>query len=49
MFIRTGQQFIKGNELKWKHDWVSLDEISDHLELAVICSEDQNFTKHFGI
>ncbi|EID76566.1 monofunctional biosynthetic peptidoglycan transglycosylase [Imtechella halotolerans] len=48
MFIRTGQQFIKGNELKWKHDWVSLDEISDHLELAVICSEDQNFTKHFG-
>lgn len=31
-----------------KHDWVSIDEISKHLQLAVICSEDQNFLNHNG-
>jgi monofunctional biosynthetic peptidoglycan transglycosylase len=31
-----------------KHDWKSIDEISPSLQLAVICSEDQNFTKHNG-
>lgn len=32
-----------------KHDWVSLDKISPHLQLAVVCSEDQNYLKHYGI
>lgn len=31
-----------------KHDWVSIDNISKNLQLAVICSEDQNFLKHNG-
>jgi monofunctional biosynthetic peptidoglycan transglycosylase len=31
-----------------KHDWVSLDEISPKLQLAVVCSEDQNYLKHYG-
>lgn len=31
-----------------KHDWVPLEKISKTLQLAVICSEDQNFTKHNG-
>lgn len=31
-----------------KHDWVSINEISKHLQLAVICSEDQNFLTHNG-
>lgn len=32
----------------WKHDWVSIDEISKNLQKAVICSEDQNFLNHNG-
>ncbi|AUP79539.1 monofunctional biosynthetic peptidoglycan transglycosylase [Flavivirga eckloniae] len=32
----------------WKHDWVSIDHISKNLQLAVICSEDQNFLDHNG-
>lgn len=31
-----------------RHEWVPIDEISRHLQLAVICSEDQNFEKHNG-
>lgn len=31
-----------------KHDWVSLEEISPKLQLAVVCSEDQNYLKHYG-
>jgi len=31
-----------------KHDWVSLDRISPKLQLAVVCSEDQNYLKHYG-
>lgn len=32
----------------WKHDWVALNTISKNLQLAVICSEDQNFLNHSG-
>lgn len=31
-----------------KHDWVPLEEISPKLQLAVVCSEDQNYLKHYG-
>jgi monofunctional biosynthetic peptidoglycan transglycosylase len=30
------------------HDWVPIDDISRHLHLAVISSEDQNFLNHSG-
>ena len=29
-----------------KHDWEPLENISPNLQLAVICSEDQNFINH---
>lgn len=32
-----------------RHDWVSLAAISPRLQRAVIASEDQKFTEHFGI
>ncbi len=48
MIIRTVEQCIDGNDLKFKKDWVSLDEISAALPLAVIAAEDQNFEEHFG-
>lgn len=31
-----------------RHEWVPIEQISRHLQLAVICSEDQNFVKHNG-
>ncbi len=31
-----------------KHDWQPIENISKNLQLAVICSEDQNFLKHNG-
>jgi len=48
MIIRCGEQVVGGKELRLKHDWVSLDEISRNLPLAVVCSEDQNFLNHSG-
>lgn len=31
-----------------RHDWVSIEEISPYLQLAVICAEDQTFLSHSG-
>lgn len=31
-----------------KHEWVSWEEISSHMPIAVVASEDQNFPSHFG-
>ena len=31
-----------------KYDWVSLDEISPNMQLAVIAAEDQKFPHHWG-
>ncbi|WP_179353184.1 monofunctional biosynthetic peptidoglycan transglycosylase [Winogradskyella vidalii] len=46
MFIRY---FENTDETKiWKHDWVTIDDISKHMQLAVICSEDQKFLAHNG-
>src|ERR1044071_418205 len=48
MIIRSVEQKADGEDLVWKHDWVDLEHISPHLQLAVVCSEDQNFLKHSG-
>ena len=48
MLVRYFEQKKSDKETVWKHDWVSIDEISKNLQLAVICSEDQNFLKHNG-
>jgi len=32
----------------WEHNWIALEDISKDLQLAVICSEDQNFLTHHG-
>ncbi|HEY3373254.1 MAG TPA: monofunctional biosynthetic peptidoglycan transglycosylase [Prolixibacteraceae bacterium] len=48
MLIRCGEQLVDGQELRLKHDWVSIDQISRNLPLAVVCSEDQNFMNHSG-
>lgn len=48
MLIRCVQQKAEGKDMRLKKDWVAFDEISPHLQLAVVCSEDQNFLKHNG-
>jgi monofunctional biosynthetic peptidoglycan transglycosylase len=48
MLIRCIEQKSDGEDMRLKHDWVSLEEISPKLQLAVVCSEDQNYLEHFG-
>ncbi len=48
MVIRTVQQAVNGDDIVWKHDWEPIENISKNLQLAVICSEDQNFLNHHG-
>ena len=48
MFIRCAQQISKGEEIKLKHHWVPLSDISRHLPVAVMASEDQRFLLHHG-
>jgi monofunctional biosynthetic peptidoglycan transglycosylase len=48
MVIRLVEQFNEGQELKLSHDWVSLDEISPSMPVAVIASEDAKFFSHHG-
>lgn len=48
MFIRLYEQKKADEELKWKRDWVSIDEMSINIQKAVIASEDGKFTSHNG-
>ena len=48
MVIRCFQQVSEGKSIKMKHHWVSLDNISPHLPVAVMASEDQRFILHHG-
>lgn len=48
MLIRNVEQLQNDKKLTLKHDWVPIEEISKNLQLAVICSEDQNFLNHNG-
>ena len=49
MLIQSIEQIVDSKrELKLKKDWVSLEEISSNMQLAVVCSEDQNFLEHYG-
>jgi monofunctional glycosyltransferase len=41
---KTGTEKPFGFTKKWK----SLDQISDHLKVAVVCAEDQRFFDHWG-
>lgn len=48
MLIRTYQQVKAGEHMTLHHHWVSLDEISPSLSLAVMASEDAHFQEHYG-
>jgi len=48
MLIRCVQQVSHGEKLRLRHHWVAMEDISGHLPVAVISSEDQNFLEHHG-
>lgn len=48
MVIRTMQQITSGEMPKWYHRWVSLDNMSPSMPVAVMASEDQRFLLHHG-
>jgi len=48
MVLRSIERSKSDKNTGWKHDWVSIDNISKNIQLAVICSEDQNFLYHHG-
>lgn len=48
MIIRSIKNYQDGYEIKTKHNWKPIESISKNIQIAVICSEDQNFLKHNG-
>lgn len=48
MIKRCIQQKWNGKEMKLEKTWMPLEQISPKLQLAVVCTEDQHFLKHFG-
>lgn len=41
-------RYFENPEEEIQHDWVPMEDISRHMQLAVITSEDQNFVNHNG-
>jgi len=48
MIIRSVQESFQGEKVVLKKKWVSLQEISPALQLAVVASEDNRFLEHHG-
>jgi monofunctional biosynthetic peptidoglycan transglycosylase len=48
MLIRLGEQGFHNEPYKLKNTWKPLDQISSNLPLAVMISEDQRFSDHWG-
>ncbi len=48
MLQRSLEYAWSDKSVPFQKEWVSMDEISDNLALAVVCSEDQNFEEHNG-
>lgn len=48
MVIRCVQQVSRGEEIKLRHHWVPMKDISKYLPVAVMASEDQRFLQHHG-
>ena len=48
MIIRCVQQVSRGEQIRLKHHWVPMEDISKYLPVAVMVSEDQRFLQHHG-
>jgi len=45
---RCVEQFSEDRPVKLQKDWEPLENISNKLQLAVVCAEDQKFLDHYG-
>ena len=48
MVIRCAQQIGRGEQIRLRHHWVPIEEMSQYLPVAVMASEDQRFMEHHG-
>lgn len=48
MVIRCAQQIGRGEQIRLRHHWVPIKEMSQYLPVAVMASEDQRFMEHHG-
>lgn len=48
MITRCFEQMANGEPIRLHHKWVSLDEMSPSMPVAVMASEDQRFLTHHG-
>ena len=48
MKIRDVKKLKNDKGILMEHDWVPLEDISPKLQLAVVCSEDQNYKTFWG-
>lgn len=48
MFSRCIEQLGRGEEIKWYHEWIPLEDMPRSMPVAVIASEDQKFLSHYG-
>jgi monofunctional glycosyltransferase len=46
--VRGIEKLTDGKKIGYDKTWVNAKSISDHVKVAVICAEDQNFFKHNG-
>lgn len=45
---RLGALLDGDDDYRFRHDWVPLDAIGSHIQVAVIAAEDQRFAEHYG-
>lgn len=48
MGIRVIESLVEGRSVRFKKDWVSIEEMSPRLQFAVIAAEDMRFHEHHG-
>ena len=48
MLIRTGEQIIKAQKIRYKYEWVDLKNMSPFVMKSALAAEDQKFFEHNG-
>ena len=48
MFIRAYEQVSRGEQIRWHHEWVPLEEMPSDMPVAAIACEDTMFLRHHG-
>ncbi len=49
MLFRSMGAWLQGEDAHIYYEWVSYENMADHVKVAVVASEDQRFPQHFGL